>query len=328
MASPPIDPAFLRARELFENQPDEVLQAVLRPGPARGVRPRGRWSSARATQGDRLYIVKSGVLEILAAPADGAEPVPVAYLGRGRGAGRAGAAHRVAAHARPSARRSTPSCSPSRRRSSSTSWRPCPRFARNLCLVLAGGWRPPPSRCRARRPSSSRATCSFFDLATVIQTLIGSHQTGSLVVTQDGGKQQGRRDLLLQGQHRPAPGAAPDRRRRRLPALPVAAGGRVLLHRPDACRRRRCRPTSPCPPSPCSWSRCGCRTSCRCCRRACPTRSASSGRRRRSSQWEDAGDGRAGGRGLVAAQEGRVGRRPAARHPALLVRDLQDDGRP
>jgi hypothetical protein len=28
----------------------------------------------------------------------------------------------------------------------------------------------------------------FFDLATVIQTLIGSHQTGSLVVTQDGGK--------------------------------------------------------------------------------------------------------------------------------------------
>ena len=44
----------------------------------------------------------------------------------------------------------------------------------------------------------------FFDLATVIQTLIGSHQTGSLVVTQDGGKQQGGRDLLLQGQHRPA----------------------------------------------------------------------------------------------------------------------------
>ena len=28
----------------------------------------------------------------------------------------------------------------------------------------------------------------FFDLATVIQTLIGSHQTGSLVVTQEGGK--------------------------------------------------------------------------------------------------------------------------------------------
>src|SRR5678815_4662950 len=30
----------------------------------------------------------------------------------------------------------------------------------------------------------------FFDLATVIQTLIGSHQTGSLVVTQEGGKQK------------------------------------------------------------------------------------------------------------------------------------------
>jgi hypothetical protein len=30
----------------------------------------------------------------------------------------------------------------------------------------------------------------FFDLATVIQTLIGSHQTGSLVVSQDGSKQK------------------------------------------------------------------------------------------------------------------------------------------
>ena len=41
-------------------------------------------------------------------------------------------------------------------------------------------------------------------------------------------------------------------------------------------------------------------------------------------QWEDAGDGGAGGLGVVAAQEGGLGGRPPARHPALQLRDLQD----
>jgi len=62
-----------------------------------------------------------------------------------------------------------------------------PAFARNLCLVLA-------KRLEAttlkvpRGAKQLQGNLRFFDLATVIQTLIGSHQTGSLVVVQEGGK--------------------------------------------------------------------------------------------------------------------------------------------
>jgi hypothetical protein len=62
-----------------------------------------------------------------------------------------------------------------------------PAFARSLCLVLA-------KRLEAttlklpRGAKQLQGNLKYFDLATVIQTLIGSHQTGSLVVTQEGGK--------------------------------------------------------------------------------------------------------------------------------------------
>jgi hypothetical protein len=63
-------------------------------------------------------------------------------------------------------------------------------FARNLCLVLAK--RLEATTLKIPRASSKQlqGNLKFFDLATVIQTLIGSHQTGSLVVTQEGGKQR------------------------------------------------------------------------------------------------------------------------------------------
>src|SRR5438094_6325838 len=62
-----------------------------------------------------------------------------------------------------------------------------PAFARNLCLVLAK--RLEATTLKVPRGSKQlQGNLRFFDLATVIQTLIGSHQTGSLVVTQDGGK--------------------------------------------------------------------------------------------------------------------------------------------
>jgi hypothetical protein len=66
-----------------------------------------------------------------------------------------------------------------------------PAFARNLCLVLA-------KRLEAttlKMPRGSKqlqGNLRYFDLATVIQTLIGSHQTGTLAVTQEGGKSKSR----------------------------------------------------------------------------------------------------------------------------------------
>ena len=77
-----IDPAFLRAADLFQSQPDEVLRAVLAQGSLEEFGP-GEMVFRQGQQGDRLYIVKTGVLEILASNESGAEAQPVAYLGPG-----------------------------------------------------------------------------------------------------------------------------------------------------------------------------------------------------------------------------------------------------
>src|SRR5438552_13524307 len=77
-----IDPAFLRASDLFEKQPEEVLKAVLVQGQLQEYGP-GEVVFRQGDEGDRLYIVKSGALEVLASPTDAAEPIPVAYLGPG-----------------------------------------------------------------------------------------------------------------------------------------------------------------------------------------------------------------------------------------------------
>src|SRR5512136_3306671 len=78
----PIDPAFLRDSELFENQPGEVIRAVLAQGQLLEFGP-GDVVCRQGERGDRLFVVKSGVLEVVAAPSDGSEPITVAYLGTG-----------------------------------------------------------------------------------------------------------------------------------------------------------------------------------------------------------------------------------------------------
>src|ERR1044072_7685407 len=77
-----IDPGFLRSSDLFKNQPDEVLHAVLDQGSVEDYGP-GAIVFRQGDQGEKLYIVKTGVLEILAAPSDSAEPTPVASRGKG-----------------------------------------------------------------------------------------------------------------------------------------------------------------------------------------------------------------------------------------------------
>ena len=65
-----------------------------------------------------------------------------------------------------------------------------PAFARNLCLVLAKRLETTTLKVPRASGKQLQGNLRFFDLATVIQTLIGSHQTGSLVVTQEGSKQK------------------------------------------------------------------------------------------------------------------------------------------
>jgi CRP-like cAMP-binding protein len=181
-----IDPGFLRSSDLFENQPDEVLHAVLDQGSVEDYGP-GAIVFRQGDQGEKLYIVKTGVLEILAAPSDAADPVPVAYLGKGEVLGELALLT--------GSPRTATARSPERAELFTLEkavfldlMQSLPPFSRNLCLVLAK--RLEATTLKVPRTSSKQlqGNLKFFDLATVIQTLIGSHQTGTLVVTQEGGK--------------------------------------------------------------------------------------------------------------------------------------------
>ena len=180
--SPAIDPAFLREADLFQNQPEEVLKAILVQGTLEEFGP-GATVFRQGQEGDRLYIVKSGVLEILASDA---EASPVAYLGKGEVLGElallTGSPRSATVRSPEHAVLFTLEKSVFLDLMTSL-----PSFARSLCLVLARRLEATTLKL-PRGAKQLQGNLKFFDLATVIQTLIGSHQTGSLVVTQDAGK--------------------------------------------------------------------------------------------------------------------------------------------
>ena len=183
-----IDPGFLKASDLFENQSVEMLQAVLSQGRLEEFGAAGI-VFRQGEQGDRLYIVKSGALEVLATPADGAEAVPVAYLGAGEVLGEL-------ALLTGSPRTATVRCP--EKAELFVLEKPVfldlmdtlPGFSRNLCLVLAKRLEATTLKVPRASTKQLQGNLRYFDLATVIQTLIGSHQTGNLTVTQEGGKQR------------------------------------------------------------------------------------------------------------------------------------------
>lgn len=188
MGASTADPAFLRSSDLFEHQPEAVLGAVLAQGAFVDLGP-GGVLFRQGDQGDQLYIVKTGVLEVLAAPADGGDPAPVAYLGPGEVLGEL-------ALLTGSPRSATARC-PERavlfcleKAVFLDLMASLPAFSRNLCLVLAKRLETTTSRVPRGTVKQLQGNLRFFDLATVIQTLIGSGQTGNLLVTQQGGKQR------------------------------------------------------------------------------------------------------------------------------------------
>ena len=72
----PNDPNFLWRCELFDNQPSEVLQAVLAQGQSVEYGP-GEVVVRQGDTGDRLYVIEEGILEVLALSSDSTEPVPM-----------------------------------------------------------------------------------------------------------------------------------------------------------------------------------------------------------------------------------------------------------
>jgi CRP/FNR family transcriptional regulator, cyclic AMP receptor protein len=188
---------FLKACELFENQHDDMLATVHAQGRLLELGADG-YAFRQGDAGDCLYIVKSGVIEVLAARPDAAEPIAVAYLGLGEVLGELALLT--------GAPRSADARAPERAELFVLSravffdlMDSLPTFARHLCIVLA-------RRLEATTHKVPRATAKqlqgnlrYFDLATVIQTLVSSHQTGTLTVAQSGATHKLAEIVFLKG---------------------------------------------------------------------------------------------------------------------------------
>jgi CRP-like cAMP-binding protein len=179
----PIDPAFLRDSDLFENQPAEVIRAVLAQGQLVEFGP-GEFVFRQGDHGDRLFVVKSGVLEVVTVPTDGSEPVVVAYLGTGEVIGELALLT--------GSPRSATVRSPEHAELFAVDkdvffdlMDILPAFSRNLSVVLARRLETTTLKVPRASGKQLQGNLEYFDLATVIQTLISSHQTGVLVVSKD-----------------------------------------------------------------------------------------------------------------------------------------------
>lgn len=189
--------AFLKSSDLFENQPEEVLRAVLGQGQFLEFGP-GAVIFRQGDQGDRLYLVKSGVLEVVAQPADGSEPMPVAYLGPGEVLGELAlltGSTRTATVRSPEHAELFMLEKPVFHDLMET----LPALPRNMCLVLAKRLEATTLKIPRQTAKQLQGNLKFFDLATVIQTLIGSRQTGVLTVTQEEGRQKFAEIVFIKG---------------------------------------------------------------------------------------------------------------------------------
>lgn len=179
------DLTFLHGSDLFANQPEEVLEKVLAQGSFVSFGP-GEVLFEQGAIGDKLYIVKDGVLEVVATPTDSSEPMTVAFLGPGEVLGElallTGSPRSATVRSPEHAELFTVEKAVFLDLMGSL-----PAFARNLCVVLAKRLETTTLRMPSGSSKQLQGNLKFFDLATVIQTLIGSRQSGVLTVTHSEG---------------------------------------------------------------------------------------------------------------------------------------------
>jgi CRP-like cAMP-binding protein len=179
MAKPEL--GFLTKSDLFSNQAPVVLDAVLSQGTFETFGP-GAIVFNQGEAGDRLYVIKSGVLEVITQPADNTPTVTVAFLGVGEIVGEL-------ALLTGSPRSATIRCPENAelfrldKAVFDDLMASLPGMARSMCEVIARRLEATTLKSRRAESKQLSGNLKFFDLATVIQTLIGSHQTGSLSVS-------------------------------------------------------------------------------------------------------------------------------------------------
>jgi CRP-like cAMP-binding protein len=172
---------FLTRSDLFANQAPVVLNAVVSQGTFETFGP-GAIVFKQGEPGDRMYVIKSGVLEVITQPSDNTPTVNVAFLGVGEVVGEL-------ALLTGSPRSATIRCPENAelfrldKAVFDDLMGSLPGMARSMCEVIARRLEATTLKSRRAESKQLSGNLEFFDLATVIQTLIGSHQTGSLIVS-------------------------------------------------------------------------------------------------------------------------------------------------
>lgn len=172
---------FLTRSDLFANQAPVVLNAVVSQGTFETFGP-GAIVFKQGEPGDRMYVIKSGVLEVITQPSDNTPTVTVAFLGVGEVVGEL-------ALLTGSPRSATIRCPENAelfrldKAVFDDLMGSLPGMARSMCEVIARRLEATTLKSRRAETKQLSGNLQFFDLATVIQTLIGSHQTGSLIVS-------------------------------------------------------------------------------------------------------------------------------------------------
>jgi CRP-like cAMP-binding protein len=177
---------YLRNLELFEMLPDDDLKKLISEGTLEGLGS-GKLLFDAGDPGDRIHVILEGALEIIRATPDHPERVPVAYLSPGEIIG-------DMALLTGTLRRSG-----GRVPEKLAVWTLTRKAFENFAGEMPGYWRAIAKvfarrhetfithvRQEKRRKELS-GRLEFFDLPTVVQTLVSANQTGVLTVVDDHG---------------------------------------------------------------------------------------------------------------------------------------------
>ncbi len=170
------DIGFLRDADLFSEMPEPVIRAILVQGQTVSYNA-GDVVVRRGGPGDSLFVVKSGVVEVVD-PTDDRDPTALAYLGRGECFGELALLTDSPRHADVRVPEQAELLVIDKDLFEDLMVTH-PGFGRQLCVILARRLiktlqRSPDEGVRKQLQGNLR----YFDLATVMQTLITSNQSG------------------------------------------------------------------------------------------------------------------------------------------------------
>lgn len=188
---------LLRGVDLFGMLSDEDLERVHAKGQVRRLK-QGDYLFREGDPPDAVYVILSGVIEVVRSTPDSPEPTTVAYISPGEAMGDmavfTGTQRRSAARVpefadvftldRPAFERLA---------------RSVPGYGLETAAIFARRLEAFITRMRGqKRRKELSGNLQFFDLPTVVQTLVGSNQTGVLTIT-DENRQTYAEVLLLDG---------------------------------------------------------------------------------------------------------------------------------